>query len=83
FLGLTQINGVAVSFGKWAIEGSWNAMLLMLVGATIVCVWCANSLALTRHMTKLTIIVCAIVFAQCLILLTTSNYQAPFLYFNF
>ena len=84
FLGLTQINGAAIGFGGWLqnIGGSWESVLA-LIAATIICVCCANSLALMRNMRKSTIIICAIAFAHCLIVLTTSDYQAPFLYFNF
>ncbi|HIV48962.1 MAG TPA: MBOAT family protein, partial [Candidatus Helicobacter avicola] len=86
FLGLTQINGVAVSFGKWAeaIQSSSMVVMPSVLGALLLCLVCKNSIEVLRTFTPrlMTLIFSILLFYTALFTLGMHT-TTEFLYFNF
>lgn len=85
FLAHFSINGVAISFDRWAnaIDESSYIVLPSLLGALVVCVGFKNSVERIQSLKPLSFIIAGIAFGIAVIVLLANAQESPFLYFQF
>ncbi|WP_394977919.1 hypothetical protein, partial [uncultured Helicobacter sp.] len=85
FLHTWEIHGVGIRFGEWLGASIMDTLLMILeiLFGFMICLLYKNTLELFKSISNTNTILSAIALGFSLIVLVTTGYQAPFLYFNF
>ncbi|WP_104694803.1 hypothetical protein [Helicobacter equorum] len=85
FVHAWETYGVGIRFGEWLGTSTIDTLLIILgiLFGFVICLLSKNTLELFKSISNTNTILSAIALGFSLIVLVTTGYQAPFLYFNF
>lgn len=85
FLHTWEIHGVGIRFENWFGTSTIDTLLMILgiLFGFVICLLSKSTLKLFKSLSNTNTILSAIALGFSLIVIVTTDYQAPFLYFNF